>query len=123
MRSSLLLKFMAGYVQKMCCKDVSYKNVVVWDVALCSSCVNRHFRGTYRLHFQGRKIRDRGTSVSGWLQILFPPKRRFIQDLHNATSQKTAFLIVTFEKTASFTHKLQFCCGISSTSDVMVTPL
>jgi hypothetical protein len=30
--------------------------------------VNRHFGGTYRLHLQGRKVRQRGTSVSRWLQ-------------------------------------------------------
>jgi hypothetical protein len=26
------------------------KNAVFWDVALCRSCVNRRFGGTYRLH-------------------------------------------------------------------------
>jgi hypothetical protein len=44
------------------------KNVVFWDVALCRSCVNRRFRGTYRLHLQGRKIRERRISVARWLQ-------------------------------------------------------
>jgi hypothetical protein len=44
------------------------KNVVFWDVARCRSCVNRCFGGTYRLHLPGRKIRERGTSVSRWLQ-------------------------------------------------------
>jgi hypothetical protein len=29
--------------------------------------VNRRFGGKYRLHLQGRKIRERGTSVSRWL--------------------------------------------------------
>jgi hypothetical protein len=43
------------------------KNVVFWDVALCRSCLNRRFGGTYRLHLQGRRIRERGTSVSRWL--------------------------------------------------------
>jgi hypothetical protein len=47
---------------------VTMKNVVFWDVALCRSCVNRRFVGTYRLHLQGRKIRERGTSVNRWLQ-------------------------------------------------------
>jgi hypothetical protein len=42
---------------------VAMKNVVFWDMALCRSCVNRCFRGTYRLHLQGRKIRERGTGV------------------------------------------------------------
>jgi hypothetical protein len=38
-------------------------NAVFWDVALCRSFeLNRCFGRTYRLHLQGRKIRERGTS-------------------------------------------------------------
>jgi hypothetical protein len=44
------------------------KNVVFWDVVPCRSSVNRRFGGTYRPHLQGRKISERGTSVSRWLQ-------------------------------------------------------
>jgi hypothetical protein len=44
------------------------KNAIFWDVAPCRSCVNRRFRGTYRLHLQGRKICEPGTSVSRCLQ-------------------------------------------------------
>jgi hypothetical protein len=44
------------------------KNAVFWDVAPCRSCVNRRFRGTYRLHLQGGKIRKQETSVSRCLQ-------------------------------------------------------
>jgi hypothetical protein len=41
------------------------KNAVFWDVApLCEP----RFGGTYCLHLQGRKIRERETSVSRWLQ-------------------------------------------------------
>jgi hypothetical protein len=41
------------------------KNAVIWDVAPCRSCeMNRRFGGTYRLHLQCRKIRERGTGVS-----------------------------------------------------------
>jgi hypothetical protein len=40
-------------------KDYTLKNVVFWDVALCGSCVNRRFGGKFRLHLQGRKIRER----------------------------------------------------------------
>jgi hypothetical protein len=47
---------------------VTMKNAIFWDMAPCSSCVNRRFGGTYRLHLQGRKIRERGTRVSRWLQ-------------------------------------------------------
>jgi hypothetical protein len=45
---------------------VTMKNAVFWDVTPCRSCVNRRFRGTQRLHLQGRKIRQRGASVSRW---------------------------------------------------------
>jgi hypothetical protein len=38
-------------------------NAVFWDVAPCRYCVNGCFGGTYRLHLQGIKIRERGTSV------------------------------------------------------------
>jgi hypothetical protein len=55
---------------------VILKNTVFWDVAPCRSCVNRRFGGTYRLHRQGRKIRERGTSVSRWL--LVPRSRIFL---------------------------------------------
>jgi hypothetical protein len=44
------------------------KNVVFWDVAPCRYCVNRRFWRMYRLHHHGRKIRERGASVSTWLQ-------------------------------------------------------
>jgi hypothetical protein len=70
---------------------VTMKNVFFWDVAACRFCANRRFGGTYRLYLQGRKIRQRGTSVAAvWMRYI-PLKRRFTQDLHGATSQKTAF--------------------------------
>jgi hypothetical protein len=57
------------------------KNAVFWDVASCRSCVIRHFGGTYGLHLQGRKIRERGTSVSRWLQIFYcrPQNLKFLK--------------------------------------------
>jgi hypothetical protein len=67
---------------------------------VCShSNTNRRFGGIYRLHLQGRKIRERGTSVSRWLQT-------------GATSQKTAFFIVTAVKTSNLT----FLCIITKLS-------
>jgi hypothetical protein len=36
-------------------KAVTMKNAVSWDVAPCSSSVNRRFGGTYSLHLQGKK--------------------------------------------------------------------
>jgi hypothetical protein len=32
---------------------------VFWDVSPCEPCKTLHIRGTYRLHLQGRKIRER----------------------------------------------------------------
>jgi hypothetical protein len=53
---------------------VTMKKAVFWDVAPCRNCVNRRFRGTYRLHLQGKRleIRER-TSRAGatdWILIL-----------------------------------------------------
>jgi hypothetical protein len=39
------------------------KNAVFWDVVPCRSCVNRRFEGMYILHLEGRKIRERGSSL------------------------------------------------------------
>jgi hypothetical protein len=48
---------------------VTMKNAVFLDMAPCRySGFNRRFGGTYRLHLQSRKIRERRTSVSRWLQ-------------------------------------------------------
>jgi hypothetical protein len=62
------------YVRFVAFTAVAMKNVVFWDVALCRSCVNGRFGGTYRLHLQGRKIRERRTNVGRWLQTE-PPVR------------------------------------------------
>jgi hypothetical protein len=103
------------------------RNVVSWDVASCSSCVNRHFGGTYHLQLQVRKIREQGTNVSRWLQasssltdfstLKMKAKRRFTQELHGATSQKTAFFIFTTVKTSDLTKiltvKISYKCRFS----------
>jgi hypothetical protein len=39
------------------------KIAVFWDVAPCRSCLSRRFGGTYHLHLQGRKIRERFLSA------------------------------------------------------------
>jgi hypothetical protein len=47
------------------------KNAVFWDVEPCRSReMNRHFGGTYRLHFQSRKIREREFSTLKMKAIL-----------------------------------------------------
>jgi hypothetical protein len=55
---------MNDYVRFEVFTAVTMKNVIFWYVGPCSSCVKQSFGGTYRLHLQGRKIRERGTSVS-----------------------------------------------------------
>jgi hypothetical protein len=107
---NLLLKLFKPtcYIRFEVFTEVAVKNDVSCDVTLCRSCVNLRFGGTYRLHLQGRKIREQGTSVSKCSHILtlvprsriflpwrwrryLPPKRRFTQDLHSVTTQKTTF--------------------------------
>jgi hypothetical protein len=66
------------------------KNAVFWDVAPCRYFVKRRFGGTFRLHLQG--IRNLGAmNQREQVAVDVPPKRRFTQYLHGATSQKTAF--------------------------------
>jgi hypothetical protein len=79
---------------------VTMKNVVFWDVEPYKYCLNRRFGWIYRLHLQGIKISHLLTLVPPsriflpwrWRRYI-PPKYRFTQDLHGATSQKTAFFI------------------------------
>jgi hypothetical protein len=84
------------------------KNVVFWDVALCRSCVDRRFGGTYSLHLQGSKIREQSTSMH-------PPANATaslsnfttlkMEAPHSATSQKTTFFIVTAVKASNLTYQ------------------
>jgi hypothetical protein len=66
---------------------VLMKNGVFWVVTPCGSCKNRRFGGTWRLLHQGEKN----------------PKRRFLQEPHGVTTQKTPFFIVTAVKTSNLT--------------------
>jgi hypothetical protein len=43
------------YVRVEVFMAVTMKNAVIWDVALCRSCEDRSFGGTWLFHFQGRK--------------------------------------------------------------------
>jgi hypothetical protein len=71
MRESAVVKAISVYSKAMLTvlrKTVYIKNAVLWDVAPCRSCTNRRFGGTYHLHLHCGKIRERGISVSRWLQ-------------------------------------------------------
>jgi hypothetical protein len=90
-KHSILQHYLQVNVRNMQLYNIILTNTVYWDVEPCRSCVNRRIGGTYRLHIQGRNQGERYLS----------PKRRFTQDLHGATSQNTAFFIVTAEKTSN----------------------
>jgi hypothetical protein len=66
---------------------VTMKNAIFWDVVPCSSCVNRRFRGTYRLHLQHRKIRKQGTSVSSYKRTT--PHHVPEDGRHSSTSKRS----------------------------------
>jgi hypothetical protein len=64
--------------------------------------MNRSFRGTYRLHLQGRKL-------------------RFIsQDLHGATTKNTAFFVVNAVKTLNPTILLSVIVRIQMEREVFI---
>jgi hypothetical protein len=68
------------------------KHAIFWDVVPCSSCMNLLTlvpRLWIFLPWQWRRY--------------IPLKRRFIQELQGATSQKTAFFIVAAVKTSYLT--------------------
>jgi hypothetical protein len=73
---------------------VTMKNAVLWDVVPCRYCKYGRFEGKCRLYLQGRKnICERGQVLDISLLTNVPPNRRFLQDPHGATSQKTAFFM------------------------------
>jgi hypothetical protein len=71
---------------------VTMKNTVFWDEAPCNYCMNRRFGGTYRLHLQGRKIRERGSPATCSLWFLargfFYPEDGGDTFLRNVGSEK-----------------------------------
>jgi hypothetical protein len=73
--------------------DIHLTNAIFCDVAPCISCVNRSVGGKYRLHLQGKKIRERETSVSRWLQTKPPvslPSCSYIAGCFRVVAQSAA---------------------------------
>jgi hypothetical protein len=68
-----------------------YEECRFWDVAPCRSCVNR--LTSVCSHPLTLVPRSRIILPWRWSRYV-PPKRRFTQELHSATSQKTAFLTI-----------------------------
>jgi hypothetical protein len=86
------------------------KNAVFWDVTPCGSSKNKHFVGIYRLHHHVGKIRELGTTsavtsnpstlrgdIVLMIEVIVPPKCRFLQEIHGVTSQKAAILMYTYD--------------------------
>jgi hypothetical protein len=70
------------------------KNGVFWVVTPCGSCKNRRFEGTWHLLRQGEKIGELGTTqatTSNRRTLRRNTKRRFLQEPHGVTTQKTPF--------------------------------
>jgi hypothetical protein len=110
-------------------KAVVIKSTILWDITPCSPLsVNLRFGGTYRFHFQGKKIiwtRNQRESMlqachAGFLLSLFfrpwrwrryiPPKRRLtLNGLHGAISQRMVlFNWLRFAKIPPSPHPQQF---------------
>jgi hypothetical protein len=121
---------------KLLCLHLSSKNTLFRDVKPCgflradvsqecNASIIRVTRigdlGTMLAVTSNRRTLRRNTYVvpsSPILVILImdryvPPKRRFLQQLHGVTSQKTAFFIVTAVKTSHLTSVLDIVKGIS----------
>jgi hypothetical protein len=77
------------------------KNAVFWDVASCRCFVNRPFGGTYPLHLQG--IRNpRAIFYTLKMEGIRSSETSINKISTRATSQKTAFFVVTTVKTSNF---------------------
>jgi hypothetical protein len=92
----------------------SRRVLIFWDITPCSpSKFGRRFGGTYRLHFQGRRIsRARNQRKGRWpAQLILrpwrwrryvPPKRRLnFNRLHGVITQKIVFFITTSVRTTN----------------------
>jgi hypothetical protein len=108
---------------------VTMKNVVFWDVALCRSCVNRCFGGTYRLHLQGRKIRERGirnslqppahagSSLANFSTLKMEPIRSSEKSVHTRSTRRHIpeegiLHSHRCENLKSFVHSIYIACLI-----------
>jgi hypothetical protein len=91
-------------------------NFVFWDVTPCGSCKNRRF-GELSASIRMTRIGEVGTTLAVTsnrrmlvflrsvrrLLVTAPPKRRFLREPNDVTSQKTPFFIVTAVKSSNLT--------------------
>jgi hypothetical protein len=77
---------------------VTMKNVVIWHMTPCGSRMTQRFGGRYRFHYQVQKSQQARDNISSNQQHPddggdIPLKRRFLQEQHDVTSQKTPFFL------------------------------
>jgi hypothetical protein len=85
-------------------------NAVLWDVTQCGFCQNRRFGGTYRLQHSVPRLKITVNIVPSWpilvalmMEEIHPSETSVFTKANGAASQKTAFFIVTAEKTSNLT--------------------
>jgi hypothetical protein len=97
---------------------VTMKNAVFWDVAPCTSCVNRRFGGTYRLHLQGRKIRenslqppaDAGSSIADFSALKMEAIRSSETSVHTICTRRHIPEDEILLYNTLFTMNQNYCC-------------
>jgi hypothetical protein len=85
---------------------VTMEKAVFWDVAPCRSGVNRRFGDQSAFNVSDGRFAcgfSYFTPLPWRWRRYVPPRRRLTPLLHGATSQKTAFFIVTAVKTSNLT--------------------
>jgi hypothetical protein len=97
---------------------VTMKNAVFWEVTLCGSCKNRHFGGSIASIIRIKRIGELRSvfqllvtanillgrwffSSLCWRRYVFL-KRRFLQDPHCESSQKSAFFTSSYSSDQTF---------------------
>jgi hypothetical protein len=84
---------------------VTMKNGVFWVVTPCGSCkkYQKFLRSVRRLLVAASVIPSSPIRVTLMKEALSSPKRRFLQESHGVTFQKTQFFIVAAVKTSNIT--------------------
>jgi hypothetical protein len=70
------------------------KNAVYWDMTPRGSCKNRLFRGTYRLHHQGKTNQQARNSVNSNQQLIRAAKKYISIPLKCASVAITANIVL-----------------------------
>jgi hypothetical protein len=75
--------------------------IIYWEMTPCGSYKNRRFGGSYRLHFQGDRVRA-GTERNS--KLLYRRRLEYFSP-HGVISQKMIIIIVTAVETSNLTNE------------------